>query len=255
VIRHVAVVVPAADEETLIARCLDSVRSACAELAATTGGRVTTDVVVVLDDCRDGTADIVAGYAGVQALVADLRCVGLVRAAGCAHATERAAARGLCAADVWLATTDADSVVPGDWLTAGLALADAHGADVVAGTVLPGPELAPPARDAWLAAHDQRDGHRHVHGANLGVRATSLHRLGGWAPLITGEDVDLVERAELAQMTVLRTGALAVRTSARLHSRVPLGFAGYLRALPGAAGPDTALVDADGPGAEVTGAA
>jgi hypothetical protein len=82
-----------------------------------------------------------------------------------------------------------------------------------------------------------------------------LQRLGGWAALTTGEDVDLVERADVAGMTVLRTGVLAVHTSARLHSRIPLGFAGYLRGLPGAARPDAALADADSPGTEVTGAA
>jgi GT2 family glycosyltransferase len=171
----------------------------------------------------------------------------MVRAEGCAAAVHRAGARGVAAQDIWLAVTDADSVVPPNWLTAALALADAETADLVVGTVLPGPELTPVARDAWLAVHDLRDGHRHVHGANLGVRASSLDALGGWAPLSTGEDVDLVRRADLAAMTVVRTGAIAVHTSARLQSRITLGFAGYLRDMD-----DASVVNV---GTEVTGAA
>ena len=43
-----------------------------------------------------------------------------------------------------------------------------------------------------------RDGtHRHVHGANLGVRADLLDAVGGWRRLHTGEDHDLWQRALL----------------------------------------------------------
>ena len=49
---------------------------------------------------------------------------------------------------------------------------------------------------------------------------------------------------ERAGSVIVRTGRLTVRTSARAHSRISAGFAGYLRA----------IANADGPGTEVTGA-
>ena len=250
-IAHVSVVVPAADEELLIGRCLRSLCRAVDELSAATGGRVGTDVVVVLDDCRDDTAGVVAGFPAVTTVTVAHHCVGMVRAAGCALATARAAVQGVPAAGHWLASTDADSVVPAGWLTRMVALADIAGADVVTGTIVPGPELTPIVREAWMSQHDARDGHGHVHGANLGVRASSLAELGGWRPMATGEDVDLVARAEDLAMTVVRSGAIAVHTSARSQSRVPLGFAGYLRDIIVDAGRQTS----DDPGTEVTGAA
>ena len=43
--------------------------------------------------------------------------------------------------------------------------------------------------------YDDAEGHRHVHGANLGICSRSYGELGGFAPLDSGEDVDLVSRA------------------------------------------------------------
>ncbi|WP_375489817.1 glycosyltransferase [uncultured Jatrophihabitans sp.] len=253
-IEHVGVVIPAADEQELVGRCLESVLDARAQLLDHTRGRVSADVMVVLDACRDRTAEVVAGFADVSAVPVAYRCVGRVRAAGSAVAVAHAAVRGVPATHLWLANTDADSVVPRNWLERMVVLADAGtavpGADVVVGTVLPGDELIDRARDEWLRHHDPRDGHRHVHGANLGVRASTLQELGGWSALVDGEDADLVARAERASLTVVRTGGIEVRTSARAYGRVPRGFAGYLRRI-GAAD----AVTAGGPGTEVTGAA
>lgn len=248
-IRHVAVVIPANDEEQLIARCLTSVLAACAELAASRP-QVSGDVVVVLDACRDGTADVVADVAGIRTVAVDYRCVGRARDTGAGEAVFAGGARGFPADQIWLANTDADSVVPTDWLVRMLDSADGVGtgvsADLVAGTVVPGPELDPVVRAAWSARHDAREGHQHVHGANLGVRASSLALLGGWSPLVTGEDVDLVARAVDAHLTVVRSAGITVQSSARAHGRAAHGFAEYLREL---------AEMHDGPGTEVTGAA
>jgi len=226
VIRELTVVVPAANEEKLIAACLRSIELACKAVRRGTGGRVRADVLVVLDCCHDRSAEIVARFADVSAILVDERCVGGVRAVGAEVAIRRAARLD----ELWLANTDADSVVPPDWLTHMLAQAE-RGADVVLGTVLPGDELSQHARQAWLDKHDLTDGHRHVHGANLGIRASSLAALGGWAPLVTGEDVELVSRATAAGYALARTGSIPVRSSARVHGRAPQGFSSYLRGL------------------------
>jgi hypothetical protein len=105
------------------------------------------------------------------------------------------------------------------------------GADLVLGTVDPGAELPLGTRRAWHSRHSPDDGHRHVHGANLGIRAATLRRVGGWRPLPTGEDVDLATRVAGSGATVARTGAIPVYTSARRIGRAPAGFSSYLRVL------------------------
>ncbi|MDT0323854.1 glycosyltransferase family 2 protein, partial [Streptomyces sp. DSM 44918] len=72
-------------------------------------------------------------------------------------------------------------------------------------------------------------GHNHIHGANMGFRADVYWTLGGFRPLATGEDVELVERFETAGYRIERDSTLSVTTSARKNGRAPGGFAGYLR--------------------------
>jgi hypothetical protein len=121
-----------------------------------------------------------------------------------------------------------------------------RGADLVLGTVLPGPDLLPAIRAEWLARHHLRDGHPHVHGANLGIRGDAYLALGGWRPLATGEDADLAGRAARAgYLRITRTASIPVITSVRSAGRTPGGFPGYLRAMgaearPGDHQPDSA---------------
>jgi hypothetical protein len=69
-------------------------------------------------------------------------------------------------------------------------LADAQsGAHLVLGTVIPDDGLLPAVHRAWLHRHQLREGHPHVHGANLGIRADSSLALGGWPQWPAGEDV------------------------------------------------------------------
>jgi len=222
----VAVIVPAADEADRIGACLDALRVARDRFRA--HSKAPVRIVVVLDGCRDRTAERVAGYPEVEVVAIADRCVGAARGAGSGRVLRTAGAPD----GLWLANTDADSTVPPDWLVEMVRLADT-GADLVLGTVQPTDELPPALRARWLAQHDPADGHRHVHGANLGVRAGRLVELGGWAELATGEDVDLVARAVVARAAVARTGAIPVRTSARMSGRTPHGFWSYLCALVG----------------------
>jgi hypothetical protein len=224
-IEHVAVVVPAADEQERIAACLEALEDAARVLRDTTD--VTVDVTVVLDCCHDWTAEIVACFPDVRSVVSTARCVGVARRVG----TDAALAGKRRLERVWTAHTDADSQVPSHWL-AHMVDAAEGGADLVLGTVTPSLELPRPTRRAWQDLHSTLDGHSHIHGANLGIRATTLQLLGGWQPLATGEDVDLVARALAAGVHLRRDGAIPVHTSARLVGRAPQGFSSYLRALP-----------------------
>lgn len=222
----VGVVVPVADEAERLGRCLRHLAEARAQLLRIRSD-ATVRFVVVLDSCRDASERIATAFAGVETIRIDARCVGSARRTGAdhllsgVHAPER----------VWLANTDADSCVPRDWLV-GMVEEAAHGADLVLGTVTPGPGLLPDVAAAWQANHLQREGHPHVHGANFGVRGDVYLRLGGWPELRSGEDVALAARAESAgDLRIIRTARLPVRTSTRLQARAPYGFSSYLRGL------------------------
>ena len=72
---------------------------------------------------------------------------------------------------IWLADTDADSVVPSDWLICQIYLAN-RGADVIVGGVPPNEaELDEERCHAWQLTHLDGQAHGHVHGANFGIRA------------------------------------------------------------------------------------
>jgi glycosyltransferase involved in cell wall biosynthesis len=228
-IQRVAVVVPAADEQDRIAACLRAVERARRRLLRSGLGVSSVDVFVVLDACVDGTADVVARYTsafGHQVVHSSARCVGAARQRG----TLRAIGTLAPAERLWLANTDADSMVPVDWLTSMVGSANA-GADLVLGTVLPDVDLPRALRAAWLAEHRLEPGHPHIHGANLGISAATYLALGGWRPLSADEDVDLVRRAELVDVEIVRTSSIPVITSARMLGRTPTGFSSYLRRL------------------------
>jgi glycosyltransferase involved in cell wall biosynthesis len=201
-------------------------RSVSALIAASMRTTMQVSIVVVLDACDDGS-DQLAGRFGsnVHFITTDAGNVGAARAAGFEYA------RSMCAepARTWFATTDADTIVGSDWLSQ-MARTDA---DVVLGTVrIPVWRLPVEVARRYLAAyHSDGPGHDHVHGANMGFRADAYWAVGGFRPLATGEDVDLVERFEAAHLSIRRDAKLSVTTSARQDGRAPGGFADHLRQL------------------------
>ncbi|MEP7022630.1 MAG: glycosyltransferase [Actinomycetota bacterium] len=224
-IRRMAVIVPAADEEEHIGTCLSAIRAAAAYLCGGTG--IPVRVIVALDRCQDQTAAIAGRFAGVELLTVAARSVGMARRAG----ADRALAGAGRASELWLASTDADSQVPVSWLS-GMLTEARSGAHLVLGTAIPGPGLRSALRRDWLSRHQLRDGHPHVHGANLGIRGDAYLALGGWPALPTGEDVELARRATAAgHLRISRTAGIPVVTSTRRAGRAPRGFAGYLRDL------------------------
>ena len=125
---------------------------------------------------------MLAGRPGVRSVESLAGRVGAARATGAAHAI---ADTGAPPSRTWLACTDADSQVPPSWLAHQLDLAD-RGADLVLGTVdlPPGRRATATTSAVWRAAYRRLLGpggrHPHVHGANLGVRASAYLAAGGF---------------------------------------------------------------------------
>ena len=225
---HMHVVVPAHDEEQLLPRTLRTLHEAVAELRRVRPA-ITTRVTLVLDACTDGSREIARRHRDVHPVDVTYRCVGAARAHGVVVATAWVPTRQR--GSHWLANTDADCAVPRDWLVRQAILADA-GVDLVTGTVEPdGADLDPAVLARWQALHQLRDGHPHVHGANLGLRLSTYVRSGGFRAVPVHEDVGLVEQARLSGDTCLASSALHVRTSGRTRGRAPGGFAHFLSGL------------------------
>lgn len=225
-IERAVVVIPAHNEVGALPRCVDAV------LLAADAASIPVLVVVVLDACDDGSVALTERFgAGVHFVELDAKSVGAARAAGFYYARKVADS---AEAQIWYATTDADSRVDADWLTRQMA---AH-ADMVLGVVrvINWRHFSAAAVNRYLAAYRAKSrsrgrGHGHVHGANMGFRADVYWALGGFAPLSTGEDVDLVHRFERDGRRITRDASLSVVTSARAEGRAPRGFAGYLRSV------------------------
>ena len=216
-----AVVVPVRDEAVLLGGCLSSLVAAV-EVASRAGLRC--EVRVVLDACTDESRDV-ARASGFATLTSAAGRVGAARAAGVADA--RRARRAVRSDRVWIANTDADSRVPLAWLTHQRALSRI--ADVYIGTVQPDfDDLTGIHRTHWMSTHTKGKPNGHVHGANLGVRASAYLDAGGFAPIGEHEDVDLVARCRNLGAVVIASDEAEVVTSGRFIGRTPGGYAGYL---------------------------
>lgn len=224
-VRVIGVVVPAHDERVLLPACLASVRAAAAHPAL---HGVEVHLVPVLDACRDDSGEVAPRPLEVTA-----RNVGVARAAGFGEVLRREAGRPL--GELWLATTDADSTVPVDWLAEQVRLAEA-GAEVVAGSVRVDDWSQQPvsARREFARSYGAPGlGHAHVHGANLGLSATAYVDAGGVPPVALAEDHALVEALRVRARRLVATGRIPVVTSGRRESRTEGGFADHLRGLTG----------------------
>ena len=220
----VAVVIPAHDEEALIGRCLASVMRATAHARARQPGLVVS-VVVVLDACGDGTAEQVRQWP-VAAVEISARRVGTARRVGVAHALSTL---DTGPDDVWIAMTDADTVVPRDWITHQIELMDA-GVDLILGAVRPDfADLSARHTAYWKATHHRGRPPGNVHGANLGVRASVYAEAGGIPDLEEHEDVALVRAARAVGARERASDVHEVETSGRFAGRTPAGYAAFLR--------------------------
>jgi glycosyltransferase involved in cell wall biosynthesis len=210
----IGVVIPAHNEEKYIGQCLLSVMAAARHRSI--DARL-PEVLVVLDDCDDGTEEIALAH-GASILKVSFGNVGKARAAG---------AESLLALGVkWLAFTDADTRVPEDWLVRQLDFK----ADAVCGIVEVDSwkRYGDRVRDHYMGLYQFSEGHRHVHGANLGVSAQAYRRAGGFRPLASHEDVQLVTDLESTGAHIAWTASNPVVTSARDDFKCREGFGEYL---------------------------
>lgn len=214
----IGVLIPVHNEEQLLDLCLATI-----QLAAVHPGLngEPVRILVVLDSCTDRSASI-ARQRGVMTLELNARNVGQARAAG-ALALMNEGAR-------WIACTDGDSTVAEDWLYEQLLL----DADAVCGTVTPGgwcEGYSAAAQAEYMRLYQQRDDHRHIHGANLGFSVQAYQRAGGFPALACHEDVHLVRQLEMIGARIAWSCRPKVITSARLDPRAQGGFGDYLRSL------------------------
>lgn len=226
---RVGIVIPARNEEDRIGACLAAVGAAVrrAGLPAVT--------CVVADRCVDTTAARAraATVEGVEVVVtAHDRWIGQVRTLGLHRAI---ALLGGAPERIWLLNTDADTLVPPTWVLDHLRHARA-GALAVAGAVdLDDPHVLPTDvldRYSALVARRVTDHtHGHAYAANLGVRADAFLRVGGFPPIVCGEEHALLARLRRADLRVVSPTDVRVRTSARTQGRARGGLADLLRKL------------------------
>ena len=212
----IGVVIPVHNEAALLGDCLEAVHRAARDPRLE---HEPVDVVVVLDSCTDRSQAIAVRH-GAQIVSLNARCVGAARALGASFALDSGAR--------WLAFTDADTIVPPDWLAAQLA------ADVEA-------TCGPVGIEDWSAhPHGMRerflhcygeDGEPPIHGANMGISVNAYRSTGGFRPLRLGEDAALVASLVARGGHVAWNASPRVTTSARWESVIEGGFASQLRDL------------------------
>jgi glucosyl-3-phosphoglycerate synthase len=233
-------VVPARDEAERIEACLLA-------LAGQRGvRRAAYEVIVVLDGCREGTAERVREVA-VREPSLRMHTVELPVGEGVGRARRRgmdlACGRLLSLGRLGglIASTDADSVVAADWLSCQLELArcgaraigghvelDREESDALAAGALSERERRRAERmQALLArgAHEATAEHHHFSGASLALTADTYRRCGGLPVRAALEDEALEHELTARGVAIHRSRSVRVKTSARTDGRAPRGLA------------------------------
>ncbi len=232
---HFGVVLPVHDEEELALAALDSIDRA---IAGVSDHFVTTGIAIVLDACSDRSSELVTEWRYrsfhrdanrfVEIVTTNVANVGHARKLGCAALLRTWA--GIPPAAIWLASTDADSEVPRDWMS-GQLKARREGGQVWVGPVSVhdwSGRVAGTA-EAWRRQYEIEC--RPIHGANFGIDAATYLDAGGFAEMSTGEDRDLFERTIALGAVVRHDPQLRVVTSSRRRARAPEGFAHALSSI------------------------
>jgi hypothetical protein len=186
---------------------------------------------VVLDDCHDASTDVVANWDDrlghnrslVKSLVRTCTAnnVGVARGLGCAALLE--VWKQIDPTRIWLATTDADSRVPPDWLSAQIEHHES-GVDLWSGRVSVEDWSFHSSETAavWQREYEAEDSP--IHGANLGFNAGAYLASGGFVSARTGEDRALHRALSDWGAVSHNDPIVRVVTSSRRSARAPLGF-------------------------------
>ncbi|MEO9247767.1 glycosyltransferase [Citricoccus nitrophenolicus] len=248
----VLVAIPAHDEEDLLAGCLEQVLAALHH-ARSAGSIARAVVAVTAHRCTDRTAAVArevltratlstglaVGWHVLEdegsATIAEVRRAAVEAGARSLEDTAGAGDHG-----IWLFNTDADSLVPPEWITHTLRIAARERAVAVAGLVeVTGWEPPPSvlwAYDTLVARGLHGSGHDHAYGANLAVRLDAYRAVGGFTPRRHGEDHELLRRLRGAGHRVATPLSPRVSTSGRENPRCPDGLGALLRRLGEASG-------------------
>ncbi len=204
------------------------------------------EVIVILDGCRDRTAEIVRDVAQrepelrVHAVSSPAPAgVGRARRQGMDLACRRLLSVGRD--DGLIASTDADSVVAEDWLACQLELTRL-GARAIGGHIeLDDDEMDTLAAQALLdrdrRGHERMlalieadsarptTEHHQFSGASLALTAETYRRCGGLPVRAALEDEALERELQARRVPIHRSRSVRVRTSARTDGRAPRGLA------------------------------
>jgi glycosyltransferase involved in cell wall biosynthesis len=237
----IIVAIPIHNEAALIAQCLMA-------LATQTYGSAFT-VVAYLNNCTDMTGELIRRLRAkvpYTLRIFDERLPRDQANAGMARRIALQRAASLASPDAILLTTDADSRVSGNWISANIA-AMAAGADAVAGMVeLEAADAAALPRrliddelacDEFAAMLDEIDStldpdpfdpwprHTQHSGASIAVRAAWHHRVGGIPPVPVAEDRQFFAELRRADARIRHAPEVIVTTSGRTVGRAKGGMA------------------------------
>jgi GT2 family glycosyltransferase len=206
----ISIIVPALNEESVIARCLQSLKQQKPPGAP-------FEVIVVDNGSTDGTRDVARGFAGPLPLtvleksgrISALRNFGAAMAKG-----------------EYLAFLDADCVAPPHWLRQLVNLLRADDFQVI------GAQYRIPANSSWVAKAWYGDLWRmkdgpvsYVPGGDLAISRELFMKLGGFdETLVTSEDTEFCERAAASSVPILAVPSLSV-----VHLGTPQTLDGFYR--------------------------
>jgi hypothetical protein len=238
------VAIPVRDEAERIASCL---------IALDHQDRPPNSVLLLLNNCTDATESIVRDLAPSFHFALKLVCRELPPAqanAGHARREAMALAARLAGPNGILITTDADGVVPPDWVRQNLA-GLRQGADVVCGQAVIDPTEAAmiPAHlhaddklecvligmlddMAWIIDPDPSDPlprHTEASGASLAVSVAAFNRVGGIPSVSSGEDRAFVQALQRIDARIRHHPAIKVTVSGRIVGRAQGGMADAIR--------------------------
>jgi glycosyltransferase involved in cell wall biosynthesis len=231
----VGVVLPVHNEEDLLGACLAAIAASC-DLVLRFG--IPCRTAIVLDRCVDASEKIARDWARHLGRCAGSHRATVLRSTGAGVGFARrsgfsAVLRSLAGTDpgrIWLATTDADSRVPENWVSAQVA-AHEGGADIWSGRVMveDWSHYEPDTEERWSRAYDREL--TPIHGASLGCNGQAYLKAGGFSVVRSGEDRALHGAIVAQGGRAVEDDETKVITSGRKQGRAPLGFSGVLSSL------------------------
>jgi hypothetical protein len=222
------VVLPVHNEEELLPGALSALDRALSHVSELS---VAFGITIVLDACSDRSHDLASAWqqdpdgpwsGAIDIIEVNVGNVGQARQIGFEALLSRWS--DVDPGDIWLATSDADSEVPWNWISSQLAMRS-EGGQVWAGavTVADWSGRREGTAELWGASYEAEC--NPIHGANFGIDAALYREAGGFARLQTGEDRDLFERTLALGAVIGHDPRVKVVTSSRRVARAPRGFA------------------------------